>query len=334
MNGAIAGWEPRFYSGTANPQTALTLGVQSFQNATDLTANALRVYNATGLTADLGARSISKRLGETNTDREQVFNFGAPIPVPAVYTSTVTYPRDTLVNFNGRVYRSLRKVIGVAPNGGLLDDINWEIIGLDDRVSLALSLYARAGTGFIIPAYPVIEFFDELGGLVATLDTNNEPASGSTFDSFGSRFGALSTGRVMDVGVPTWTVQSGTWYVTSGDGGVAWPLSAGLITIPGTADGNISATFDTATAVNQVQFVAFRGASATSFLKATKIGLYSSLTGADTLIGTYSTAFSDKDRITVNFVGTAITVSRNGLSVLSAVSTVNQVSTLHGLGVA
>jgi len=331
-DGAIAGWEPTHYSGAADPVLVLALGVQSFQSSTDLTANALKVSNATGLPADLGARSVAKRLGETTTDRGQVFKFGAPIPLPLPWLAADNYQRDTLVNFDGKVYRALKEVMGVAPNGGLVDDVNWEIIGLDDRVNLALSLHAKAGTGFVIPAYPVIEFFDGLGALVATVDTEKEAASGPTFDSFGSRYGTL-VGRTLDTGAVAWTVQSGTWAVSDLDGGVARPLGEGLITIPGTADGNISATFDTAASTNQIQFVAFRGATATSFLLATTKALYSNLNGTYTALGTYSTPFSDKDRITVNFVGTAITVSRNGVSVLGVTSTVNQTSTLHGLGV-
>ena len=331
-DGAIAGWEPTHYSGTLNPTLVLALGVQSVLNTTDLTSNALKVSNATGLTADLGARSISKRLGETTTDRGQVFKFGAPIPLPLPYLSTDNYQRGTLVNFDGKVYRATHEVLGIAPNGGLIDDAYWEIIGLDDRVNLAMSLYAKAGTGFVIPAYPVIEFFDELGALVATVDTEREPASGSTFDSFGNRYGTL-VGRTLDTGGLTWTVQSGTWSVSDLSGGVLWPLGFGLITVPGSADGNVSATFDTAAPSTSSQFVSFRGASATSFLMATTWALYSSIDGVYTTIGNYSTPFSDKDRITVNFVGSAVTVSRNGISVLSVTSTVNQTATLHGLGV-
>ena len=333
-DGAIAGWEPAFYSGTLNPTLVLALGVQSFLDAADLTANALKVSNATGSTVDLGARSIAKRLGETTTDRGQVFKFGAPIPLPLPFLVTDNYQRDTLVNFDGKVYRALKEVTGVAPNGGLIDDAYWEIIGLDDRVNLAMSLYAKAGAGFVIPAYPVIEFFDQLGGLVATVDTEKEATDGSMFDSFGNGFGPLTTGRAPDAGVNTWTVQGGSWTISDLHGGMAWPATLGLITTLGYSYGNVAATFDTAAPGAYEQFVVFRAASATSFLKATRTALYSSLTGVDTLIGTYSTAFVDRDRITINFVGTAITVNRNGVQVLSATSAVNQTATLHGLGVA
>ena len=256
----------------------------------------------------------------------------APIPLPLPWLETDNYQRDTLVNFDGKVYRSLKEVMGAEPNGGLVDDVNWEIIGLDDRVNLSMSLYAKAGAGFIIPAYPVIEFFDELGALVAMVDTEKEATSGSTFDSFGNRFGTL-VGRTLDTGGLTWTVPSGSWTVSDLAGGVLWPLTTGLITIPGSADGNVSATFDAAAVGANEQFVTFRG-DATTFLKATRTALYSSLPGTDTLLGSYSTPFSDNDRITVNFNGTEITVSRNGLSVLSVTSTFNQTATLHGLGVA
>jgi hypothetical protein len=331
-DGAIAGWEPTHYSGALNPTLVLALGVQSVQSATDLTSNALKVSNATGSTADLGARSIAKRLGETTTDRGQVFKFGAPIPLPLPYLDTDNYQRDTLVNFDGKVYRATHEVMGIAPSGGLIDDGYWESIGLDDRVNLAVSLYAKAGAGFIIPAYPVIEFFDQLGALVATVDTEKESTSGSTFDSFGNRFGTL-VGRTLDTGGMTWTVPSGTWTVSDLAGGVLWPLTTGLITVPGSADGNVSATFDAAAVGTNKQFVTFRG-DTTTFLKATRTALYSSMPGTDTLLGSYSTPFSDNDRITVNFIGTEITVMRNGVSVLGVTSTFNQTATLHGLGVA
>jgi hypothetical protein len=280
------------------------------------------------------ATSIAKGIGESPTDPGQVFSFGAPIPVPRTWNATDTYLLDTLVNFNGMVYRAKLEATATAPNGGLLDDSTWEIIGLDDRVNLALSLYAK-GTGTSeVAAYPVIEFYDALGVLVTTMDTENESATGSDFDSFGNRYGPLVT-RPLDLPTTTsWTVQSGTWTVADYGSGVAWPAASGLITVPGTADGNVSATFDMEASGTGKQFVAFRGASATSFLKATRTALYSSASGTDTLLGTYSTAFSDSDRITINFVGTSITVKRNGASVLSVTSSTNQTAVIHGLGVA
>jgi len=333
VDGAISGWEPTYFTGATKPTLALALGVQSFQSATDFTSNALKMTNTTGVTADLGARSVAKRLGEATMDQGQILRFGAPIPVPYTYSATSTYPRGTLVYASGRTYRSLVNVTGVAPSGGLVDDAFWEIIGLDDRVNLTFSMHAKAGTGFEIAGYPVIDFWNERGALVTTLDTEKESATGSLFDSFGNRYGALSA-RTFDVGTATWTVQSGTWTVSDRNSGVAWPTALGLITFPGTADGSISATFDTAASGANRQFVSFRGATATSFLKATRTALYSSAAGVDTLIGTYSTPFLDQDRVTVTFVGTAITVSRNGVSVLATTSTVNQTATLHGLGVA
>jgi len=342
-DGAVYGWEPTHYSGTADPSLTLALGVQNFQDSTDLTASAIRVLNTTGATADLGASSIAKRLGESTIDSEQVFRFGTPIPIPFTWNPTDTYPQGTLVNYDGMIYRAFRQVTGFTPGGtftdtftdifgGIVDNAYWEIISPFDRMNLGFSLYAKGGVGFEIPAYPVIKFFDELGVLVTTLDTEKEAASGSIFDSFSNRNGLL-VARTLDSGSLSWTVQSGSWEVTDMDGGIAWPLSAGLITIPGTADGNVAATFDTAAVGTNSQFVVFRGASPTSFLFATRTGLYSSLGGVSTLIGTYSTPFSDNDRITVNFVGSAISVSRNGTSVLSASSGVNQTSVLHGLGV-
>ena len=332
-DGAIAGWEGQAYSGGEYPTLTLALGVQSVLDAADLTANALKVSNDNGFTADLGARSIARRGGEVTLDRGQVFKFGTPIPLPLPYLATDTYQRGTLVNFEGRVYRATHEVSGTPPDGGLTDDAYWEIIGLDDRPNLALSLYAKAGEGFVIPAYPVIEFFDELGALVGTVDTENEATIGSTFDSFGNRYGTL-VGHTMDTGSATWTVQSGTWVVSDLDGGVLWPSGTGLATIPGSADGNVSATFNAEAAGVNKQFVVFRGASATSFLLATMEGLYSHTAGAYVMLGAYSTPFLPQDRITVNFVGTAITVSRNGTPVLSVASNLNQTATLHGLGVA
>jgi len=331
-DGAIAGWEPTHYSGALNPNLVLALGVQSVLDAADLTSNALKVSNATGATADLGARSVAKRLGEATTDPGQVFKFGVPIPLPLPYLATDTYQRDTLVNFGGKVYRARTEVVGATPNGGLGDDGYWEIIGLDDRVNLATSLYAKAGTGFVIPAYPVVEFFDELGRLITTVDTEKEATSGPMFDSFGSRYGTL-VGRTLDTGSLAWTVQSGTWNVSDLDGGVSWPLDVGLITVPGTADGKVSVTFDKAASGDHIQFVSFRGVSNTSFLMATKRALYSNIGGVYAAIATYTSPFSDKDRITVRFVGSTIVVSRNGEQVLSVTSTVNQTATLHGVGV-
>lgn len=328
-DGAVAGWESQSFTAGVSPGTysaSIGVGVQSATDATVSSANALLLVNKSGVTADLGVHSTA---GSAKDQLNAVLR-GVPIPAPAAaWDATVQYDLGDRVTYKNLPYRALTASLGAAPSGTTANNASWSCLGRDDREQFTSSVYIKGQTGFQDRlAYPVVEFFDDRGKLLATLDTSTD-ASVNIFDGFSNRAGTL-TGRTTDVGGKTWTIDSGGWTVS--DRGFVYPTAtSSMASVTGAADGRVSVTFHSAPAGTQKQAVVFRAASATSYLKATRTALYSTSGSTDTLIANYTTPFSDGDRMTVTFTGSAITVLRNGSNVLSASSTINQTSTKHGI---
>lgn len=337
----LLGWEALSFTGgitPTQPQVAIGVGFQSEVDPSVSSANTLMVQNvnAGATTATLGVRSVSK-LGLGTLDPVQPIKTGVPVPyVTTLYDATVQYYKGQIVSYHGRQVRALVDSKGVLPSAAPSSNGTWEPIGFDDRAYLMLSLYARGVAGSYVNGYPFLEWYDQYGVLITALYSDVLPAW-QIFDSFTSTWGTI-VGRVTDVGGLTWSQPLGVWLVGANDGGVAYPTTAvqsvATVTRPSSADSSISVTFDTVATGVAEQGLALRYNADKSHLLASRTRLVSvATTGVKTLIGTYSSAFNNGDRMKVVMSGTSITVYKNGVSVLAATSAINQTSTIHGLAV-
>lgn len=329
-DGTVAGWESVSFTNGVSPGTAsamIGIGVQSATDASVSSANALLLTNKSASTADLGVRSAGMSLA----DPLNAITRGVPMPrVGAPWSVTTPYEVGALVTYNLLNYVCLSASTGVAPTGTTADNTQWRCLGVDDRINVTGSLYVKGGTGFqTLLAYPVLEFYDDYGARIATLDTSVDQST-NVFDGFSNRAGTIAN-RVTDVGSKTWVAQFGGYTVANGY--LITTASSSQATIPGSANGLVSVTFNKAPAGStQKQGVTFRGTTSASYLWATRTGLYTVSGGVSTLVSTYTTPMLDGDRMTVDFNGTAIKVLRNGSQiVLSTTSSFNTTGTLHGV---
>ena len=336
-DGSVAGWGPRSFTSGVTPaalSAVIGLGVQSATDPTVKGKNALYVNNknAGNVVADMGATST----GMSDVDPLNAITRGVPIPkADHVWNAAVEYSLGDIVQYKNVAYRAKASSLGVAPTGTGADNSTWEAVGVDSRVRMCGSLYVKGAdaTAQTKTAYPVIDFFDSKGALIATVDTS-ATLPVNVFDAFDTRGGALAA-RGTDYGSKTWG-QIGTWSV-DGSNGFAYPSAGGSFAyIDGLADGQIAATFNTDAKAGSEQSLVFRFSGSTLaasvYLKATRTGLYSVNNGTATLIGTHSSAFSNGDRIAVKFSGSTIEVTKNDTTkVLTATSTINQTAVRHGM---
>lgn len=336
-DGSVAGWGPVSFTAGVSPgllKIGIGNGTQSPTDPTVLAKNSLYMKNNTGVTADLGATSVAG----ADTDPVNAIKRGIPLPkADRLWDAVVEYEVGDLVLYKGLPYRARVVSKGSAPTGTTADNTAWSAMGVDSRVRVSGSLYISGGslaTNQDRLAYPVMEFFDDRGARIATVDTS-QPHSNSVFDGFITSPGTMA-GRITNAGAKTWGTI-GTWQVSAE--GFAYPLaSQSFAYVDGQADGRVSATFHREAAGTATQAVAIRWVGADfatgSYLKATRTGLYSVSAGTATLLASYPQAFAEGDRITVSFVGSTIKVYRNGTLVLTQTSTVNQTAVRHGMLVA
>lgn len=233
----------------------------------------------------------------------------------------------------------------------------WSVLSTDNRVRLMSSAYTSQsltiGTNETVQVVPYVEWYDAWGNLITsngqnrlfarttTPGTPGTPAN-LTYDSFTFGVGSFLNGRTTDTSDQVWATQTGAFLISGYSGGSAYPSVVGQRSISvvtglsGTSGANCSlgVTFASGAQSGQSQALIFRYSDLTHYWRATRTGLYLANGGSPTLIGTYSTAFQDGDRMNVLLNGTSITVYRNGVQVYTTTGqTVNQTATLHGIGV-
>ena len=321
-DGSFAGWSPVNYSGGTAPTDAVSVGV-GIQSPTDPTvswANALVVQNTTGATASLGARSAGGDL----TKPEDAVLRGVPVPRPVPWDVADRYEIGDVVSYNSDTYVANKITDGDQPD---TNPTYWSKVSpIDERVAMVLSAHVlgRDATSKTLVAYPVVDVYDAHGNRLATLDGYTRGTQ--IYDALTRRPGSLAS-RSTDVGTKTWTVSSGTWTAVTGLG--VFTTAAGQATITGNADGQVSVTMQ-GVSPGLSQALIFRGTDSTHYLKATRSGLYTVNGATVAQLGTYSKAVGEGDRLTATFSGSAITILRNGVGVLSVTSTYNSTGTMHG----
>lgn len=143
-------------------------------------------------------------------------------------------------------------------------------------------------------------------------------------------------GRHTDDEQAAWTVPAGAFTVGGFEGGSVWPAdptvrSVGLIT-GAAANANIGVTFRSDVTSGNHQGIVFRYSDNNNYWQASRAILRKKVAGTFSTVGTYSTAFSDNDRMVVQANGSVIKVFRNGGNqVLSVTDSFNSTATSHGI---
>jgi hypothetical protein len=361
-NGHVAGWEEVSYTAGVSPgsnSVLVGIGVQNPTNPSDNTGNALWVRNTNsgGSVATMGVRSVGRLSGQSTMDPQQPVLYGIPVPYTwQVWDSGTEYVPGDMVIYHGRVYQALTASLNVLPpitggtgygqgtygsgvyGGGAAGDptaanAQWAPLGYDDRVQMCLSGYAQAYSGEQVNVSPYIEYYDSHGSLITALYSDALPAY-TVLDSFSQGWSDWS-GRATDLGGATWTETLGQWTSGGYSGGSAYPVgtASSIATIPGHADGTVSATYLTNPGNTLKQGVIFRLQDSSNYWRAGRTALHLIQAGAVAGTFTYSTAFSDGDRITAAFSGSNITIYRNGSQVLTITNSTLSTATKVGMAV-
>lgn len=338
-NGHVAGWEEISFTTGVTPGTGgvlVGIGVQNPTNPDEHAGNALWVRNTNsgGSVATMGVRSVGRLAGQSTMDPQQPVLFGIPVPYTwqAWDNSTDYQPGDTVV-YHGRVYQALTASLNVSPPDTPTANAQWTPLGYDDRVQMCLSGYAQAYSGEQVLVYPFVEYYDSHGSLITALYSDAVPAY-TVLDSFSQGWTDWTT-RTSDLGGAAWTETLGQWTSGGYSGGSAYPVgtTAAIATIPGHADGTVAGTFLTNPGNTLKQGVVFRLQDSSNYWRAGRTALHLVQSGAVTGTYTYSTAFSDSDRVTAAFSGSNITIYRNGTQVLTITNAALSTATRVGMAV-
>jgi hypothetical protein len=336
-NGLVAGWEEVSFTAGVSPGTGgvlVGIGVQNPTNPTDSTGNALWVRNTNsgGAVATMGVRSVGRLSGQSSMDPQQPVLHGVPVPTAwQSWDGGTSYRPGDMVIYHGRVYQALTASVNVSPPDTPTANTQWTPLGYDDRVQMCLSGYTQAYSGEQVNVYPFVEYYDDHGALITALYSDAVPAY-QVLDSFSQGWSDWTT-RTTDLGGASWTEAKGQWTSGGYAGGSAYPVGnvASLATIPGHADGTVSATFLTSPSNSLRQGVAFRVQDSNNYWRAGRTGLHRVESGSWVATYNYSQTFQDGDRIAVAFSGSNIAVNRNGTQVLSMTHTTFQTATQVGL---
>jgi hypothetical protein len=357
-NGNIAGWEEISFTAGVTPGTGgvlVGIGVQNPTNPDDKAGNALWVRNTNsgGTTATMAVRSVARIAGQSSMDPQQPVLWGIPLPYAyQAWDYGTFYQPGELVVYQGRAYQALVASLGEPPaspvdsvygGGGYGDGLygggasggssSWAPVGYDERVQMCLSGYTQAYSGQQVAVYPFVEYYDNHGALITALYSDAVPAF-NILDSFTQGWSDWTT-RNTDMGAATWTETLGQWTSSDYAQGSAYPIgtTASIATIPGHADGTVSATFLTNPGNSLKQGVVFRLQDSSNYWRAGRTALHLVQSGAVTGTFPYGQPFADGDRITAAFSGSNITVYRNGTQVLTTTNAALSTATKVGMAV-
>lgn len=311
----------------------LGVGYQTEVDSSVDSSNVLVIQNSNSSnnSLTLGARSVGDDTNPINPITQ-----GIPLPnITEPWDSTRQYFTGDTAMFHGRPVRALTDSLNVSPNSDASSNGTWEPLGFDERPFLMISMFAQGAAGTYVNAYPFIDYYDQFGKKIITVQADALPAW-QVWDSFTANWGNLA-GRVADVGGLTWSSSIGAWQAGSSDNGIAYSTGSGqqvaTVTRPSTPDATVAVTFDSDPNGGRDQGLVLRYKSDQSHLFAGRGSLYSVTAGTKTLIANYSASFAAGDRMTVVLSGTSIIVKKNGTQVLSTTSSFNSTQVTYGIGV-
>lgn len=348
--GGISTWEAIDLT-TGLPLTPFTSlhigrGVTDPTDPTVISTNALGVTNTSASTTDILIRSVPTYADQDDFDRE--LTTASVIPVPSAtswFDPTVQYEQGDMVNFAGVVYKALR------PTQRYPVSSDWEPLGYDRRVRIALSFYTHglfSGSDTLNNVTPYLMAFDDQGDLMYEVYlVQNAVIGGGTefaYDTF-NRAGVMAPGRVFDVGTGNWSIVDGAWSQNwiLNDSGFMYPTGSGFnAAVTDTLNANLSLGLTLKNVGSKKIGLIFRVVTTpignpprhlyTGWF-ATQDGLYKVNDSVvdSTPTGTYLSSFVNGDRMTVILEGDTITVNRNGSSVVSVTDSFNDTATIHGI---
>jgi hypothetical protein len=299
--------------------------------------NSLVIKNDSQTTAgDFIARSVSRKINATSLDPGTTVTDGLPLRYAfKPWDAIKVYAAGDLVLFHGKVYSALSPVEQTSPT----DATKWAPLGVDKRIRFCMSGYTNQPASNIsavdqrVPVTPSIDFYDVYGRLIVTADGRAYPQV--KFDSFASNWTTWDTSRPLDVGTGSWNFPLGSWISSGWDDGVAYPVPAAgrkMVLQTGLADTQVGVTLRTSPAASgDLQGIVFRYSDASNYFRAGRNTLQKVVAGVKTVLGTYPVPFFNNDRLTVRAQGSTITVSRNGVAVLTVTDTFNSTAVMHGM---
>lgn len=322
----------------ANDALSVNVGTSFDAHAGRNDSNVLTVKNTSAGTRDVLVRSVSYPNAGTTWDPELVVRHGIPVPkATEPWSAASEYQRGAIVKHKGRSWRALKQTLGAQPPGEPDRDTVWEALGFDERIRMCFSAYAHgaltgtAGTGGLAVESRV-SLFDEHGLLLTTLSAHSTAAFLDTFTRLST---GVWTTRVADVrpATQTWnTITGPDWQVADGLAYPGNPTVTSLTRINAlAADGRLAITFAKPALSGHDHGLAMRISDGSNYLRASRTKLEKVAAGAVTTLVTYSTPFTDGDRMMVDLTGNTITVYRNGTQVGQATDALNATVAQHGM---
>lgn len=313
--------------------------------------NSVQVVNHGGSPQNVWLRSIARTTDDLMVssttfapDKYQAVADGIPVPYSLPFqqwNSSATYSTNQIVFYNNQPFIALRQSTGAVPPYASpgTSTPEWAPLSYDPRYRICISAYCTGSTA--VQVTPFAEWYDDQGNYITRIFARN-PSPGSTgipdklfFDSFTTGSGGNISGRTTDDGSGTWVQEAGTFKLSSVSGGTVYPQTLGQRTYAiinaGAADTQVGATLVTSPQAGQTQGLVLRWTDDTHYIRAGRTTLKTNNGGTWTTLGTYSTPFSDGDRIVAQLNGTSVTILRNGVSVLAVTSSFNQTATRHGI---
>lgn len=249
--GATTGATTPLTTAVASGSLMEGLGVRNPSSfANDFSQNSFRVENRSGATRDTWFRSVSRQpsditAGSAEPDPQIVIEHAIPVPQPGPgWESSIRYGTGDVVFYEGVNYVALRASTGATPpEPGSAATPEWQPLGLDSRIPLVISAETiqnvSVGTAEQYAVYPFVEWYDSWGNMLArafartpTPGTAGVPAN-YAYDSFTTGPGSSLSGRTLDAGGGSWTVEAGSWMLDgSGD---AYPSASGVKSLAVTA---------------------------------------------------------------------------------------------------
>ena len=338
--GSVGTWGHVSFTGgtTASPQwLTLVAGSQDPIFSGVNTGNVLKVSNTGQGTADIGARSLTYKIGATTPDRGQVTKDGVPVASPLVWSPSVLYSLADQVVYKGIIYLCLADNQNVAPDShplaGVATNVSWLALYPEFSLTYAVSGYALVSSGASAFASMFLDVFDEDGLLIDRIipPTNlsvyddyfiTQPLTSSTFTPDGNHVYVAFNGS-------TWQAGHGVAYTDPTAGGQ--PANRMLLVESGNvysrANATIGVTFRSAPATGYQHGIVFRQTDASNFWYATRDRLVKTVAGTQTIVATW-TPLVDNDRILVTTNGSAITVYSYGLKTTSAAFVLNTLANI------
>jgi hypothetical protein len=354
VTGGINTWEtitPSASNGISANSIAEIDGVTNPLVTTVNTYNAIQAKNTTGSTTAIWLRSVARTIKDITAGSAAPFTPGKThaiadgIPVPYLlptqdWNTETRYGTTDIVDFSNIPYIARRASTNTPPPYSVIggSSNSWAPISPDQRYRIMVSGYLSGSAA--VAATPFVDWFDAQGNYITRVVARSPGTSAGipdqfAYDSFSSGAETTLGSRTTDDGSTTWSQNVGTFQLSPFDNGCVYPQTTGArayaTVMAGNANTNVGLTFVTSANTGQSHGLLLRFLNDSNYLRAGRTSLKLNTAGTLSTLGTYSTPFSDGDRMVVQLNGSSIIVLRNGVSVLSVTNGFNTSGTTHGI---